>query len=162
VTDDDPRVVRMWLSHTGATHSRIAHRTDDIRWRMVCRTPLRLVSLEQMQAFVPANLKDPARPLSKASQGRAIPSVKALFRFAHRIGYLKVDVGRMLKAPALENRLAERILPESKMLLLIELEPNVRNRNLLRFLYASAGRVSEVCALNLGENSRGTKTAQAR
>jgi integrase/recombinase XerD len=150
-TDDDTRVVRMWLRHTAATHTRIAYGTDYIRWRMFCRTPLSLVSLEQLQAFVPVNLKDPARPLSKASQCRAISSVKALFRFALLIGYLKVDVGRMLKVPALENRLAERILPESKMLLLIELEPNVRNRNLLRFLYASAGRVSEVCALIWGK-----------
>jgi len=144
-TDDDRRVVRMWLRNAAATHTRIAYRTDYIRWRMFCRTPLRLVSLEQPQAFVPVNLKEPARPLSKASQCRAISSVKALFRFAHRIRYLKVDVGRMVKEPALENRLAERILPESKMLLLVELEPNARNRNLLRFLYASAGRVSEVC-----------------
>ena len=150
-TDDDRRVVRMWLRNAAATHTRIAYRTDYIRWRMFCRTPLRLVSLEQPQAFVPVNLKEPARPLSKASQCRAISSVKALFRFALLIGYLKVDVGRMLKVPALENRLAERILPESKMLLLIELEPNVRNRNLLRFLYASAGRVSEVCALIWGK-----------
>ena len=83
-TDDDRRVVRMWLRNAAATHTRIAYRTDYIRWRMFCRTPLRLVSLEQPQAFVPVNLKEPARPLSKASQCRAISSVKALFRFAHR------------------------------------------------------------------------------
>ena len=149
-TDDEARVVRLWL-HGRAAHTRLAYQTDYTRFRRVCRTPLRHVSLEDLQAFAPVNLTDRPRPLSKASAGRAISSIKALFLFAHRIGYLKVDVGRMLKVPALENRLAERIVPESKMLLLIELEPNVRNRSLLRFLYASAGRVSEVCALIWGK-----------
>lgn len=143
---DDQTVVRMWI-HGKAEHTRIAYSTDYARWRLACQTPLKYVTLEELQAFSPVNLKDAARPLSQASQGRAIASVKALLSFAHRLGYVQFDVGQMLKIPSLENKLAERILPENKVLRLIELEPNVRNRVLLRFLYASAGRVTEVCGL---------------
>jgi integrase/recombinase XerD len=143
---DDATVVHMWI-HGKAAHTRIAYATDYARWRLACRTPLRYVTLEELQMFCPVNLNDAACALSPASQGRAIASVKALLSFAHRLGYLQFDVGQMLKMPTLENKLAERILHENKVLRLIELEPNTRNRVLLRLLYASAGRVTEVSGL---------------
>jgi integrase/recombinase XerD len=73
--------------------------------------------------------------------------VKSLFSFAQRIGYSTFNVAAPVQAPAVKNVLAERILSEPDAHRLIALEPDVRNRLLLRLLYAGAPRVSELCGL---------------
>jgi integrase/recombinase XerD len=45
------------------------------------------------------------------------------------------------------DTLAERILPEAKIHEMIALTPEGRDRVLLRLLYATGGRVSEICAI---------------
>lgn len=73
--------------------------------------------------------------------------MKSLLAFAQRAGYLVFNVGAAVRLPAQKNTLAQRILPEADVHRTIALEPDVRNRTLLRLLYASGGRVSEVCGL---------------
>jgi integrase/recombinase XerD len=68
--------------------------------------------------------------------------------FGHRIGYLPFDVGRVLRLPAVRNRLAERILPEADLQRILSLESHPRNRTILMLLYASGIRVSELCGLS--------------
>ena len=58
-----------------------------------------------------------------------------------------MNVGAAVKAPKVKNRLAERILSEDEVLRMIHQTNKQRDRVLLRVLYASAGRVSEVVAL---------------
>lgn len=62
-------------------------------------------------------------------------------------GVLTFNVGKLVKPPKVKNTLAERILTEHQVLHLIASEPGLRNQVLLRFLYATGARVSEVCAL---------------
>ncbi len=57
------------------------------------------------------------------------------------------DVGAAVRVPSVKNRLAERILTESEVQRILALEPDSRNRVLLTLLYASGGRVSELCGL---------------
>ena len=74
-------------------------------------------------------------------------SVKSLISFAHRIGYLAFDVGRPVKLTAAKDTLAERILSESEIHRIIEAEPMPRNKLLLKMLYCTAVRVSELSYL---------------
>jgi integrase/recombinase XerD len=73
-------------------------------------------------------------------EGRLTPGFLAL-------SYLPFDVGRVLRLPAIRNRLAERILPEAELHRILSLESNSRNRAILTLLYASGIRVSELCGL---------------
>jgi site-specific recombinase XerD len=73
--------------------------------------------------------------------------VKSLFAFGHLLGYLPFDVGRVLRLPAVRNRLAERILPEAELHSMLSLEPDERNRLLLFLLYASGTRRAELAGL---------------
>ena len=100
------------------------------------------MTLADLQKFA-----DSLPDLAPASRYRILSAVKSLFGFGHQLGYLPFDVGRALRLPALRNRLAERILPEADVHRILSLETNGRNRALLMLLYASGGRVSEVCGL---------------
>ena len=74
-------------------------------------------------------------------------TIKSLFSFAHRVGYLQFDVGKPLRLPAVRNRLSERILTEPEIKRIISLEPVLRNRVMLLVLYGSGMRVSELSNL---------------
>jgi hypothetical protein len=104
--------------------------------------PLATVTLADLQSFA-----DSLLDLAPTSRYRTLSAVKSLVGFGHQLGYLPFDVGRALRLPALRNRLAERILPEADVHRILSLEPKERNRALLMLLYASGGRVSEICDL---------------
>lgn len=76
-----------------------------------------------------------------------ISAIKALFTFAHKIGYIRVNPAVMIEAPKAKDELAARILTEDEVLRMIHQTTKQRDNVLLRVLYASAGRISEVCGL---------------
>ena len=85
--------------------------------------------------------------LKPASQNRALTAVKSLLSFAQETGYLPFNVGAAVKLRPNRDSLAQRILEESEVARLIEAAPEGRNRVLLKLLYVSGVRVSEVCGL---------------
>jgi len=84
---------------------------------------------------------------SPATQSTKLAALKSFLRHGCRINYLVTDVGVTISLPKSKNKLAERILTESQVLSMIAQEPSDRNRLLLRFLYVSGARVSEVSGL---------------
>ena len=93
-------------------------------------------------------LLDSLTGLKPASRYRVLSAVKSLLAFGHRIGYLPFDVGRVLRLPALRDKLAERILPEADVHRMLSLEPKERNRAILTLL--DKGRDGEI--YNIGGN----------
>jgi integrase/recombinase XerD len=154
--DADARLIALWL-HGRSPHTQRAYRTDALRFLVWVGLPLAAVTLGDVQAFAdhvrlaPIWSQDESDTdpdtLAPASQARILSSVKSLLAFGHRIGILPVDVGAPLRLPHLKNRLAERILAEPDVQRMLVLEPNERNRTLLRLLYAGGLRVSEICGL---------------
>jgi integrase/recombinase XerD len=139
-TDDDT-LIRLWL-HGRSPHTQRAYTKDAARFRAFVGKPLGAVTLSELQAFA-----DSLTDLALSSQAQALASVKSLFAFGHRVGYLPFDVGKAVRLPAKKETLAERILPEAAVVRMLALEPNERNRVILRLLYASGMRVSELCRL---------------
>src|SRR3954447_8344778 len=82
-----------------------------------------------------------------ATRANATAALKSLFSFAQETGYLRFNLGKVLKAPPVKNTLAERILSEPDVIRMISLEPGRRNRALLTVLYGGGLRISEVCGL---------------
>ncbi|CAN5788014.1 hypothetical protein BH10CHL1_BH10CHL1_11390 [soil metagenome] len=78
---------------------------------------------------------------------RIINSVKSLFTFGQKLGYLRFNIAAALKAPKAKNELAARILTEDEVLAMIHKTNKQRDNVLFRLLYASAGHISEVCSL---------------
>lgn len=85
--------------------------------------------------------------MAPASVARRLSSLKSLVGFAHRLGYLAFDVAAPVQLPAIQDRLAERILTEWQVQRMLELERHPRNTAILRLLYSSGIRVSELCGL---------------
>ncbi len=139
--ETDEQLLRLWLHGRPATTTR-AYTADVDRFRAFIDKPLGSVTVGDVQAFA-----DTLEDLSDASRARKLSAVKSLLSFGHRIGYLPFDVGRPVRLPRIKDTIAERILPEDTVLAMITLEPNQRNRALLRLLYGAGLRVSELCGL---------------
>lgn len=136
----DLQLIALWL-HGKSPHSQRAYRADVEKFTAHVAKPLQAVTLADLQSFVDSlNGSDNTRK-------RIVSSVKSLFTFGQKLGYLQFNVAAALKAPKPKNALAERILSESEVLAMITLTTKSRDKVLLTLLYASAGRVSEICGL---------------
>src|SRR5262245_22183226 len=100
--DTDAQLIALWLDER-SPHTTRAYAADIARFLARAGKPLAAVTLADLQDF--AHSLDGLAP---ASRYRALCSVKSLLAFGHRIGYLAFDVGRVLRLPAVRNRLAER------------------------------------------------------
>jgi len=100
------------------------------------------VRLGDVQAYL-----DTMEGQAPATRANVVAALKSLFSFAQETGYIRFNVGKVLKTPPVKNRLAERIMDQADTLRLVALEPNPRNRALLTLAYAAGLRVSEVCGL---------------
>lgn len=139
----DAQLIQLWM-HGRSRHTRRYYQADAQRFLVFVDKPLAQVTLADVQGFADAL---EISGLAPSSCGRTISSVKSLLAFGNRVGMVPVNVGALLKAPAAKNTLAERILSEVEVQQLIVLEPNFRNRVMLKLLYAAGLRVSELCGL---------------
>lgn len=139
----DAQLIQLWM-HGRSRHTRRYYQADAQRFLVFVDKPLAQVTLADVQGFADAL---EISGLAPSSCGRSISSVKSLLAFGNRVGMIPVNVGALLKAPAAKNTLAERILSEVEVQQLIVLEPNFRNRVMLKLLYAAGLRVSELCGL---------------
>lgn len=150
----DLQLIDLWL-YGKSEHTQKAYAADIERFCSFVGKPLRQVALQDLQAYL-----DSLDGLSANTRKRAINSVKSLFTFGQKLGYLTFNVAAALKAPKVKNTLAERILTESEVMTMIALTKDERNKVLLRLLYASAGRISEVCALKWRDVQPNGKSGQ--
>jgi integrase/recombinase XerD len=139
--DTDHQLMALWL-HGRPASTQAAYSADVARFLAFVDKPLRSVTLGDVQAFA-----DSLSEKAPSTRARILSSLKSLFAFGYRLGYLPFDIGRPLRLPARKSTLAERIMTEADTHRVIALEPNRRNRVMLRLLYASGVRVSELCGL---------------
>jgi integrase/recombinase XerD len=138
----DAMLVELWL-HGRPAHTRRAYRFEWERFRAhVGECSLRAVRLRDVQGYL-----DHLAALAPNTQRRALGALKSIFSFAVRVGYLPANLGAFLRRVAAKDTLSERILDEATVHRVIAVEPNPRNRVMLRLLYAAGLRVSELCAL---------------
>ena len=141
----DEQLIDLFLASVKSDHTRRAYANSvEVFRRFIGYAPLHAVMLEDGLAF-----REHLAELypSSNSQKLKLNTIKSLFSFATSVGYLRLNVFAAIKVPSVKNTLAERILSESEVLAMITLTTKDRDKALLRLLYASAGRVSEICGL---------------
>ena len=141
---NDLALLEIWLNTKVSTHSRRAYRFELSRFLPFVAKPLAAVSLLDLQNF--ARWLD-TQELKPASQNRAFAALKSLLSFGQTTGYLPFNVGAALPLRPNRDGLAQRILAESDVARLIERTPDGRDQVILRLLYASGARVSELAQL---------------
>ena len=140
----DVKLVELWLSMKTSAHTRRAYAADAARFLQFVAKPLAWVTLSDVQGFA-GHLRQGS--LKPASQNRALTAVKSLLSFGQETGYLPFNVGAAVKLRPVRDTLAQRILEESEVARLIDSAPHGRDRVLLKLLYVSGVRVSELCGL---------------
>lgn len=136
----DHELVGLWLDGKSA-HTQRAYAFEAARFLAFVGKPMRAVTLTDVSAYQKTLQGQPA------TTTRAMATVKSLLSFGHRVGYLAFNVGAVVRLKASRDALAERIVPEADLHRMLAFETDPRNRVLLRFLYVTGLRVSEVVAL---------------
>jgi site-specific recombinase XerD len=140
--ESDRQLVAMWVARSESENTRANYQRQADRFLAHVRKPLALVTIGDVQGYL-ATLEE----LAPATRALAVASLKSLFSFAQEVGFLRFNIGKVLKTPRVKNKLAERIMAEPDTMRMIALEPNARNRVLLTVLYGGGLRISELCEL---------------
>lgn len=142
--DNDNQLLALWLrSHRGEkTRKEYARDMATFASFLDCRgvDSLRTVKLIHLQEYSEGEISSK----SPNTQRRMLASVKSLFTFACKIGYLQFNVAAAIQLPRAKNVLAERIISEADVLRMVVMEKLPRNQLLLRLLYLSGARLDEV------------------
>lgn len=140
----DAKLIELWLSMKTSSHTRRAYAVEAAGFLAFLKKPLSWVTLTDLQAWAEQLGQGSLKP---ASQNRALTAIKSLLSFAQETGYVPFNVGAAVKLRPNPDGLAQRILEESEVARLIGAAPEGRNRVLLKLLYVSGVRVSEICGL---------------
>jgi len=148
-------LIELWL-HGKSKHTKRAY-TNDIKTliKYLDNKPFQKVTIHDLYDF-----SDSLFEKSVNTQARILSAVKSLFTFGHKIGFLTFNVAKTLTIPKGKNTLAERILSESEVHKIIALETNKRNNAILRLLYSSGIRVSELCGLSWKDVKQSNNSGQ--
>jgi len=140
--DNDENLLRMWIATKESEHTRrvYTHFANGF---------LAFIGHKPLHAVTLANLIDYIDTVDGEASTRALATnvLKSLFTFGTDLGYFTVNVGKALKAPKPRSELAQRILSEADVIRMIDRTENKRDHALLRLLYHSGVRVSEVVGL---------------
>lgn len=138
--NSDQHLISLWL-HGKSQHSQKAYVRHADNLLSFTAKELHHITLQDLQDFADSLTG------SDNSRKQCVAAVKSLFTFGQKLGYLQFNVAAALKTPKPKQKLAERILSESDVLTMIGMTTKARDKALLTLLYASAGRVAEICAL---------------
>ena len=134
-------LIDLWL-HGKSTNTVDGYRRYATRFfTSVGNKPMQDITLMDFQLWE-MSLKS-----SDNSKRVAIGAIKSLFSFAKQLGVVSANLGVLVKSPKAKNRLAERILTQEEVHLLVDSTTSKRDRTLVRLLYFAGLRVSELCDL---------------
>jgi site-specific recombinase XerD len=140
IVPNERELVELWLALKTSAHTRRAYAFEATRFLRDLGKPLAVATLADVQGWV-ENLD--GKP---ATVNRAVTAIKSLISFGHETGYLPFNVAAAIKLRPRRDDLAQRILDEEAVAKLIATAEG-RDRVLLKLLYLSGARVSEICGL---------------
>lgn len=137
----DSKLVALWVGRKASEATRVQYQRAWDMFHAAVGVPLQSVNFEMLQRW--------SDSLAGSANTRRVRvnAIKSLFAFAVRTGYLRLDPASLLESIKVKNELAARILSEDQALAMIHRTTKQRDNVLLRVLYASGGRVSEICGL---------------
>lgn len=147
----DDALIAMWLSGRPA-NTRRAYGADINKFRCHVSKAIQHVTAKDLIDFAESLAR-----LATSTQHRRLSSVKSLFSYSHKLGYIRFDPAAALRLPkTADNRAGKLISPEAVRNIIQH--TTGRNRLLLRTLYLTGLRESELIAMtaeDIRENATG-------
>jgi integrase/recombinase XerD len=143
----DQQLLDSWIANLTSPHSKQNFGMTARRFLAELETQsltLRTATVEEVRDAI--NAIAAGQTLTSARQ--TMLRVKSLLSYGHRLGYLQFNAGAVLKAPRDTRSIAQRIISEVEMGLLIRSTPSRRDRILIEVGYAGGLRVSELVGLS--------------
>ena len=141
IDQEDMQLVDAWLYGKADTTQRAYKR---FAWGMLSGIgkPLRLLTPLEVQQYT-MSLTGNAGTLAYQ-----INALKSLFSYATQLGYLEVNLGKLLHAPKVrDENLSQRILGKIDVIRMIDRTENEQDHAMLRLMYHAGLRVSELVGL---------------
>lgn len=139
----DIKLIQLWLHDKSSRFQKKASLLIK-RFFDIVRKRLSEISLDDLQFYLD-NLQH--NYSNDGTRKNHVNAIKSLLKFGHKIGYLSIDLGKLITTPKVKNNLSERIVTPEKIIQMIALEPNLRNHLILKLLYATGIRNAELCGL---------------
>ena len=152
----DEQLIQLWL-HGRSNHTVKGYTNDINIFGKFTNKSLKTTTLQDLQDYADhLTNKDYAATTIK----RMLCAVKSLFTFGHRIGYLPFDTGKPLRIQNPKETISERILSQTEVFYLFDCAKNPRNKMLLKVIYYTGLRVSEISSLKYSNLQKREKTGQ--
>jgi len=150
----DAKLVALWIGSKKSAKTHRLYQAFYEAFAAFVQKPLQAITYNDLQSW--------AEQLTGSVNTKRVTvyAIKSLFTFAHTTGYIRMNPAIVIKPPDAKNTLAQRILSEDQVLAMIHKTSKQRDNVLLRVLYASAGRISEVCGLTWGDVQPNGDTGQ--
>jgi integrase/recombinase XerD len=139
----DQKLIEMWL-HGRTKNTESAYRRDINTFFDFLDKALPNCTLEDLQDY--STYLD-AQNIKPSTKRRKLNALKSLYTFATKLNYTRFNVAAALRIPKSNQALAGRILKQIDILKLIQAAKPGRDRTLLKLMYATGMRVSEICSL---------------
>ena len=125
--ETDGQVVKMWLYQKSRRSQGTArlYEHEFNRFREICNRPLAALRISDLQLYQ-ERLEELG--LARASQARALSTIRSLFTFARKIGYLQFNPAEVMDLPkVIINSEGHFLTPGEVQALLDALRPQMRN-----------------------------------
>jgi site-specific recombinase XerD len=155
-TNTDHELLAVWLKshadgspHTVRVYQRVGERflgglaTAGSSWRQA--------NVEDVQAALEAmRSKEDGSAVRPATVNTYVAAVKSFLGFAHRVGFTRFNAGPLIKLKKAPRQVAQRILSEVSVAMLIRAAKTERDRLMFDLAYFGGLRVSEVGQFDMG------------
>jgi integrase/recombinase XerD len=140
--DTDSTLIDAWLHGTPEQTAR-AYRREVQALLDYTHKSIQDITVFDMQAFERDNLTD----LADTSHKRAISAWRSFWRWLVRAGVLQVNPAVLLRAPKINETIADRYLTPDQVELVIGQAKSARDKAIMELMYYAGCRVSEVVSL---------------
>ena len=139
---NDENVINAWLNTKRSPGTIYQYKLAKDNFFSLIPKPIQSINIEDIIKYA-----ESLSEFREATQFLRMSAIKSLFTFCHKTGYVKINVAAFMKSGQSKDTIHERLLTEEQVLTMLMHANTIKHRCLIRVLYRSGGRITEV--LNL-------------